>query len=121
MRYSQQREVIFNLIQSTNIHPTADWIYSNAKTQIPKISLGTVYRNLKQLEQDKLITTIYDGNIARYDSNMEQHDHLKCNICGDLIDINKNNIDISKTILRNFNFKVLDIEMTISGTCKKHT
>ena len=59
MRYSQQREVILNLIQSTNIHPTADWIYSNAKTQIPKISLGTVYRNLKQLEQDKLITTIY--------------------------------------------------------------
>ena len=52
---------------------------------------------------------------------MEQHDHLKCTICGDLIDIKKNNIDISKTILRNFNFKVLDIEMTISGTCKKHT
>ena len=52
---------------------------------------------------------------------MEKHDHLKCNICGDLIDINKNNIDISKTILKDFNFKVSDIEMTISGTCKKHT
>ena len=121
MRYSQQKEVILNLIYSTESHPTVDWIYNNARTQIPNISLGTVYRNLKQLEKDKLIMTIFDGNIARYDSNMEQHDHLKCNICGDLIDINKNNIDISKTILRNFNFKVTDIEMTISGTCKKHT
>ncbi len=121
MRYSQQKEVILNLIYSTKSHPTVDWIYNNARTQIPNISLGTVYRNLKQLEKDKLIMTIFDGNIARYDSNMEQHDHLKCNICGDLIDINKNNIDISKTILRNFNFKVTDIEMTISGTCKKHT
>ena len=121
MRYSQQKEVILNLIYSTKSHPTVDWIYNNARTQIPNISLGTVYRNLKQLEKDKLIMTIFDGNIARYDSNMEQHDHLKCNICGDLIDINKNNIDISKTILRNFNFKVTDVEMTISGTCKKHT
>ena len=121
MRYSQQKEVILNLIYSTKSHPTVDWIYNNARTQIPNISLGTVYRNLKQLEKDKLIMTIFDGNVARYDSNMEQHDHLKCNICGDLIDINKNNIDISKTILRNFNFKVTDIEMTISGTCKKHT
>ena len=121
MRYSQQKEVILNLIYSTKSHPTVDWIYNNARTQIPNISLGTVYRNLKQLEKDKLIMTIFDGNIARYDSNMEQHDHLKCKICGDLIDINKNNIDISKTILRNFNFKVTDIEMTISGTCKKHT
>tara|TARA_B100001113_G_scaffold73408_1_gene56969 strand:- start:1263 stop:1658 length:396 start_codon:yes stop_codon:yes gene_type:complete len=121
MRYSQQKEVILNLIYSTESHPTVNWIYNNARTQIPNISLGTVYRNLKQLEKDKLIMTIFDGNIARYDSNMEQHDHLKCNICGDLIDINKNNIDISKTILRNFNFKVTDIEMTISGTCKKHT
>ena len=60
-------------------------------------------------------------DVARYDSNMEKHDHLKCNICGDLIDIYKNNIDVSKTILRDFNFKVSDIEMTISGTCKKHT
>ena len=121
MRYSQQKEVILNLLHSTEAHPTVDWIYSNARTLIPNISLGTVYRNLKQLENDKLIMTIFDGNLARYDSNMEKHDHLKCNICGDLIDINKNNIDISKTILKNFNFKVTDIEMTISGTCKKHT
>ena len=121
MRYSKQKEVILNLIHSTEIHPTADWIYRNARTQIPNISLGTVYRNLKRLEKDKLIMTIYDGNTARYDSNMKQHDHLKCNTCGDLIDIKKNNIDISKTILRSYNFKVTDIEMTISGTCKKHT
>ena len=56
MRYSQQKEVILNLIYSTKSHPTVNWIYNNARTQIPNISLGTVYRNLKQLEKDKLIS-----------------------------------------------------------------
>ena len=50
MRYSRQREVIMNVIHSTSTHPTADWVYKKTQQFIPNISLGTVYRNLKQLE-----------------------------------------------------------------------
>ena len=48
MRYSHQREVIREIIFSTNSHPSADWVYAKARKAIPNISLGTVYRNLKQ-------------------------------------------------------------------------
>ena len=50
MRYSYQRETIREIISNTNAHPTADKIFQQAKHRIPNISLGTVYRNLKQLE-----------------------------------------------------------------------
>ena len=119
MRYSHQREIILNLIHSTETHPTADWIYSNARTQIPNISLGTIYRNLKQLEQDQLITTIFDGNVARFDSNMESHDHLKCKICGNLTDLTLDH-DFKSRVKQKFNFIADKIEMTIIGTCSKH-
>lgn len=119
MRYSQQRETIINILHSTNMHPTADWIYRKAKKYIPNISLGTVYRNLKQLEQDQLISTIFDGSVARFDSNMERHDHLKCKICGSLTDLTLD-YDFKSTVKQKFNFIADEIEMTIIGTCSKH-
>ena len=105
MRYSHQREGIKKIVQSTNCHPTADWIFNQTKIIIPNISLGTVYRNLKRLEEEGEINTIYDGNIARYDWNKDPHDHLKCKVCGDLIDVQLFDDNIRETVLKNINLK----------------
>ena len=120
MRYSQQRETIKEIVQSTNSHPTADWIFHQAKSKIPKNSLGTVYRNLKQLEDEEVIRTIHDGTIARYDWNKDPHDHLRCKVCGDLIDVQLFDDDIRKIVKKKYQFEADDVEMTIIGTCNKH-
>ena len=120
MRYSHKREAIQEIVYSTNSHPTADWIFQKVKVKIPNISLGTVYRNLKQLDDAQLINTIYDGNIARYDWNREPHDHLKCKICGDLIDVQLFDDQIRKTVKKLYKFEPDDVVMTIIGTCHKH-
>lgn len=119
MRYSRQREVIMNVIHSTSTHPTADWVYKKTQQFIPNISLGTVYRNLKQLEIDGIIATIHDGLVARYDCNVEKHDHLKCKVCGSLTDL-KLDYDFKSTVKRKFNFNADEIDLTIIGTCSKH-
>jgi len=121
MRYSQQREAIRDIVCGTRLHPTADWVYNKAKKIIPNISLGTVYRNLKRLEEEGEINTIYDGNIVRYDWNKDPHDHLKCKVCGDLIDVQLFDDNIRETVLKKYKFEVDDVEMTIIGTCHKHT
>ena len=121
MRYSHQREAIQEIVYGTNDHPTADWIFQKAKAKIPNISMGTVYRNLKQLEDAKLIKSIYDGNIARYDWNKEPHDHLKCKVCGDLIDVQLFDDAIRTRIKKQYKFEADDVVMTIIGTCHKHT
>ena len=120
MRFSHKREAIQEIVYGTNSHPTADWIFQKAKVKIPNISLGTVYRNLKQLEDAQLIKTIYDGKIARYDWNREPHNHLKCKICGDLNDVQLFDNQIRKTVKKQYKFEPDDVVMTIIGTCHKH-
>ena len=120
MRYSHQKETICKIMDSTNTHPTADWVFNQAKKNIPNISLGTVYRNLKQLSDEGSIRTIHDGAIARYDWNKDPHDHLKCKVCGDLIDVQLFDDDICKIVKKKYQFVADDVEMTIIGTCNKH-
>tara|TARA_B100000929_G_scaffold274611_1_gene247896 strand:- start:725 stop:1159 length:435 start_codon:yes stop_codon:yes gene_type:complete len=120
MHYSRQREAIKKIVENTNCHPTADWIFTQTKKIIPNISLGTVYRNLKRLVEEGEINTIYDGNIARYDWNIESHDHLKCTECGDLIDVHLANDEFKSIVKTKFKFDVDDVEMTVIGTCSKH-
>jgi len=50
---SKQREVILRVLKRTSSHPTADWVYEQVRKEIPNISLGTVYRNLKSLKQEE--------------------------------------------------------------------
>ena len=120
MRFSKQRELIQDIVQRTNSHPTAYWIFNKAKKEISNISLGTVYRNLSQLNKDGIINIFYDDNIARYDWNTVAHDHLKCNKCGKIIDIKLHNRELKKEVLKQYKFEAENIEITISGICENH-
>ena len=120
MRFSQQRETVKKIVRGTNSHPTAEWVYTQTKKVIPNISLGTVYRNLKTLQETGQINMIHDGPVARYDWNLEAHHHLKCIECGEIVDINKIDTNVKNFVEKNYEFKVSEIDLTISGTCSKH-
>ena len=70
IRMTEQRKLILNILRSTKSHPTADWIYQEARKEIPNISLGTVYRNLKILVQaGEILEMDFGSGYSRYDSN----------------------------------------------------
>ena len=120
VRFSRQREIIKKIVCSTKSHPTADWIYSEAKKKIHNISLGTVYRNLKTLEEIGSIKLIHDHDQVKYDGNTEEHHHLKCIECGKLIDADiVSNFNRSK-IVKEYDFEPEDVKFFILGKCKKH-
>ena len=52
-KHSKQREALFNLLSSTNTHPTAAWLYDQLRKDFPHLSQGTVYRNLNILAEQK--------------------------------------------------------------------
>lgn len=52
-RYSKQRETIYHFLQNDYSHPTVETVYFHIKKTIPDISLGTVYRNLNLLADQK--------------------------------------------------------------------
>ena len=49
-RKSKQKQAVLRVLNRTTSHPTAKWIYEEVRQEIPDISLGTVYRNLKLLK-----------------------------------------------------------------------
>ena len=55
IRYSKQREAIRMYLLSTKSHPTAEAVYNNIKNEHPRISLGTVYRNLNLLVEQGIL------------------------------------------------------------------
>ncbi len=88
-RKSKQRDAILNELKSRYDHPTAMELYLAVRERIPNLSLGTLYRNLAQLEECGEIVKIHDGHQDRFDGNALPHTHFKCNTCGRVYDIHQ--------------------------------
>ncbi len=83
-----QRRVILEELGKTSSHPTADWIYRKVRRRLPRISLGTVYRNLDILSKHGMIQTLeIAGTQKRFDGNPENHYHVRCIRCGRVEDV----------------------------------
>lgn len=87
-RMTKQRQVILEVLRTTDTHPTADWLYEKVRTTIPRISLGTVYRNLRVLKEMGDIKELnYGSTYSRFDGNPDDHYHFTCLTCGAVQDI----------------------------------
>ena len=70
LRRTRQRELVLEVVRSTMDHPTADWVHRQARRRLPRISLATVYRNLKRLAAEGLIREMHAGGQGtRFDGN----------------------------------------------------
>jgi len=81
LRITRQRRVILEELQRTKSHPTADELYRKVRRRLPRISLGTVYRNLELLSRSGLIRKLeIGGGKMRFDGIVEPHYHIHCRI-----------------------------------------
>lgn len=87
-RMTKQRMVILGELRKVNTHPTADEIYALVRRKIPRISLGTVYRNLDFLAESKEIIKLDSaGPTRRFDGDTRPHQHVRCTKCGRVGDL----------------------------------
>jgi Fur family transcriptional regulator, ferric uptake regulator len=87
-RNTQQRQIILEELRKLNTHPTAAALYALVRCRLPKISLGTVYRNLEMMQRAGLILKLdFGGGEARFDGTVTSHDHLRCMNCGRVEDV----------------------------------
>ncbi len=118
---SLRREKILQVLRSSKEHPTADWIYEQLKQEFPNLSLGTVYRNLKILEEEGEIQSIHGGSTYdRYDADLESHHHVICEHCGCVMDIETEiDQDLFDTAEKQTGFKIKPSQITLYGLCPK--
>ena len=88
IRMTPQRRAIMEVVAGSRSHPTADEVYESVRQRLPKISLGTVYRNLEVLSEGGVIRKL---EVARgrmhFDGNAGEHHHVRCVRCGRVDDV----------------------------------
>ena len=119
MRLTNQRQVILEELRKVKSHPTANEVYDMVRTRLPRIGLGTVYRNLDLLAGKGIIKKLeVGGEQKRFDGDTSQHYHIRCVDCHRVEDIF---IEIDKELEKNAssccNYQILGHHVEFSGIC----
>ena len=119
-RLSKQRKVILEELRKVKSHPTADEVYDMVRRIIPRISLGTVYRNLEFLSSKGLVLKLgAPGEQKRFDGVSEPHPHIRCEVCTAVVDV-ECEIEIPEIPEScTSGYKVLTTNVEFVGICPK--
>lgn len=120
-RYSKKREAILSLLQSTTVHPSAEWVYNTLKPNHPDLSLGTVYRNLLFFQENGMAQSVgvVKGH-ERFDGTTTPHSHFVCRSCGDVQDLMDISLspDLDRQVGTQHGLTVDRHQLTFYGTCQ---
>ncbi len=118
-RNTRQRELILAELRKSLAHPTAAELYDLVRRRLPKISLGTVYRNLDLLARMGIIQRLeMAGAETRFDGAVRPHDHIRCAGCGRIDDVTGPPVDLAPERGRELGgYQVLGHRLEFVGLC----
>jgi Fe2+ or Zn2+ uptake regulation protein len=118
LRLTRPRRIILDVVRATDAHPTAAFVYRRVRRRLPRVSLATVYRNLRMLAAEGFLAERADEAGMRFDGNTGRHDHFTCLTCGRIYDVPAR---VERTARRRVptraGFEVLDHRTEYFGRC----
>jgi Fur family ferric uptake transcriptional regulator len=117
---TKQRQVILEELRIMHSHPTADELYERVRERLPRISLGTVYRNLERLAGSGMIRRIENaGSQMRFDGDLHGHQHIRCISCGRIEDImiEPEPTDCDRKLVEGTGFRLVERRVEYTGIC----
>jgi len=118
LRLTRPRRLILDVVRATDTHPTAAFVYRRVRRRLPRISLATVYRNLRTLAAQGLLTERADTFGMRFEGNTEPHDHFTCVTCRRIYDVpSLGDGVVRKRVASTTGFEVLDHHIEFTGHC----
>jgi len=118
-RFTAQRAAVYDVLNGSLSHPTADEIFTSVRERLPDISLATVYKALEAFVSCGLARklTLGDGP-ARYDGRTDEHEHVRCLSCGRVSDVD----DVSlaswvDSVARKTDFRIVNYRLELLGHC----
>jgi Fe2+ or Zn2+ uptake regulation protein len=116
LRLTAQRQQVLTVLLERRDHPTAEEVFIRAKRGMPEISMATVYNCLEALVRCGLLRQVnLDGGAARYCPNMAEHSHFRCEVCGQVYDIELAAAALKPHLPRGF--QVNHSEVSLRGLC----
>lgn len=118
-RKSKQRERIYEAICASKSHPTAQEVYGALKREMPRLSLGNLYRNITiLLEEGRLQAGEFGSGTVRYDAVTAGHYHFVCERCGAVSDLDMPAVEaITEAARRLSPHRVNGHTVRFYGTC----
>lgn len=119
-RFTEQRAAVYRFLAHTNNHPTADEVFLTVRSDVPGISLATVYKSLETLVGCGLATRLcYSDGSARYDGRTDPHHHTRCRACGSVSDIPGHLPDgyLQELHAGSGSFRVMGYRLELTGYC----
>lgn len=126
IRLTTQRQIILEELAKVKTHPTASELYDMVRQRLPRIGLGTVYRNLELMAENGMILKIeVGGTQKRFDAFTDPHYHIRCSACGKVDDMEVPVIDeLVNSAAQNSPYQILGHHVEFTGVCprcqKKH-
>lgn len=112
------QKAILDVVQTSKQHLSATQVYTILQNQFPSISLATVYRNLNQFADSKLIRRVTKTDAADYyEGNLIPHDHSICISCGQMSDIHIP--DMKHFIKSRVSDNIVSFDIILSIICDK--
>lgn len=123
LKFTSQREKILEILYNNEVHFTPEELYLKIKEDYPHLNIGiaTIYRTLNLLEESKMITSISFGQSGKkYEIAIKpHHDHLICDICGNIIEFEDEEIERrQEEIAKKHGFLLKNHSLQLHGICK---
>ena len=111
LRYTNQRQAVWDEIKSNDDHRDAEQIYNALRNNNLNVSRATVYRTIDVLVKNRLARKmdVGDGR-SLYEPRLddEHHDHMICLDTGDIIEFfNEELEDLQDKIAKKHGYKVV--------------
>ena len=128
VKLTEQRKIIAKVISESkevygeSDHPDVDELYKRVSKIDSKISIATVYRTVKLLEESGILTKHdFKGGKARYEAMIESHhDHLIDIKTGEIIEFVDDEIEkLQKKVAEKYGYKLVDHKLELYGVKKK--
>jgi Fe2+ or Zn2+ uptake regulation protein len=118
LRLTTPRRIILDVVRETSAHPSAASVYARVRRRLPRVSLATVYRNLRRLAAEGLLQERADAAGLRFDGNTAPHDHFTCVACGRIFDVpTLTRRAAVRALSRSTGFEVIDHRSEYYGRC----
>ncbi|HSL57644.1 MAG TPA: Fur family transcriptional regulator [Acidimicrobiales bacterium] len=120
LKVTPQRQCIFRVLHDAVSHPTAEAVYARASAEMPTISLRTVYQTLNDLTAMGEVGQLDLGTgSSRFDTNLDDHQHLVCDTCGAIRDVVVDFTDIRLPEHELGGFEVSSTDIVFRGRCDR--
>jgi Fe2+ or Zn2+ uptake regulation protein len=118
LKVTPQRQCIFSALHDHPGHPTAESVYDAVRTEMPTISLRTVYQTLNDLAAMGELRQLDLGTgSARFDPNLDAHHHLVCEQCGKVLDVYADVSGVGVPASQRQGFTIVSTQVVFRGTC----